>query len=153
MVIEVDNKELMEYFESWLEDFRRVSEGMLDKINVDRGATLKISESDFRKLKMLTEALDNVAKKKFVFENVPDFTPVVAAVKSLEQCLRNFHIPEKIELIMPSVPAQEKEEKKDEKEELAPILKRLDGIELVLKQGIKITNLGDAPMVFGGKQK
>lgn len=149
MVIKVDNKELMEYFESWLEDFKRVSEGMLEKINVDRGATLKIPETDFRKLKMLTEALDSVAKKKFGFENVPDFTPIVAAMKSLEQCLNNVHIPEKIDMVVPAMPVQEK---KEEKEELKPILDRLSSIENTLKQGIRITNLNDVPMVFNGKK-
>ena len=147
MVIQVDNKELMEYFESWLEDFKRVSEGMLEKINVDRGATLKIPESDFRKLKMLTESLDGLAKKKFGFENAPDFTPMVGAMKRLESCIEKIYIPEKIEVQMPeiefpAIPAPVVD--------FSPLLQGIQDLSKLMQQGISasITNFDQMPLVF-----
>lgn len=147
MVIQVDNKELMDFFESWLEDFKRVSEGMLEKINVDRGATLKIPESDFRKLKMLTESLDGLAKKKFGFENAPDFTPMVGAMKRLESCIEKIYIPEKIEVQMPeiefpAIPAPVVD--------FSPLLQGIQDLSKLMQQGISasITNFDQMPLVF-----
>lgn len=147
MVIQVDNKELMDFFESWLDDFKRVSEGMLEKINVDRGATLKIPETDFRKLKMLTEALDSVAKKKFGFENVPDFSPMVASMKRLEACIEKIYIPEEIKVNMPNIefpaiPAPEVD--------FTPLLKGIEDLSQLMKTGISasITNFDQMPLVF-----
>ncbi len=147
MVIKVDNKELMEYFESWLEDFTRVSEAMLEKINVDRGATLKIPESDFRKLRMLTESMDGLAKKKFGFENAPDFAPMVASMKRLEACIDKIYIPEEIEVKIPNIefpaiPAPVID--------FAPVLQGFQDMEKMFQKGIpaSITNWGDMPLVF-----
>lgn len=145
--IKVDNKELMDFFEAWLEDFTRVSEKMLEKINVDRGATLKIPEGDFRRVKMLTEALDNVAKKKFGFENVPDFSPMVASMKRLEACIEKIYIPEQIEVKMPNIefpaiPAPTID--------FTPILQGFQEMTKLFQQGIpaSITNFEQMPLVF-----
>lgn len=62
MTLENDNSELAGYFESFLEDFKEISSDMLAAINTDRGATLKIPDAEYNRLKRLSEGLDELAK-------------------------------------------------------------------------------------------
>lgn len=67
IIIKVDNKEIAGYFESFLDDFKEISENMLKSINIDRGATLKIPDAEYNRIKRIDEnmlvlisAIDNL---------------------------------------------------------------------------------------------
>lgn len=146
MILENDNSELSGYFEAFLEDFQKIATDMLAAINVDRGATLKIPDAEYNRLKRVGEALDALAKRKFNFENTPDFKPVVDALSQVRTSLDAFKLPEKIECVIPEGERNIAVPEIDTK----PFVESVRKLEQLFLSGIgvRITNFEEMPLVF-----
>lgn len=146
MIMENDNSELAGYFEAFLEDFQKIATDMLSAINVDRGATLKIPDTEYNRLKRVGEALDALAKRKFNFENTPDFKPVVDALGQVQQSIERFKFPERIPLDMPAMERNIASPEID----LKPVTQSIEKLEQLFLSGlgVRITNFDEMPLVF-----
>lgn len=146
LILEQNNDELAGYLEAFLEDFQKIATDMLAAINVDRGATLKIPDSEYNRLKRLSEGLDALAKRKFTFDNVPNFQPVVDALGRVQKSIDGFKFPEKVSVDMPPMERNIATPEID----LKPVTQSIEKLEQLFLSGlgVRITNFDEMPLVF-----
>lgn len=146
LILEQNNDELAGYLEAFLEDFQKIATDMLAAINVDRGATLKIPDAEYNRLKRVTEALDALAKRKFSFDNVPNFQPVVDALGQVKKSIDGFKFPERVAVDIPKMEHNIATPEIDMK----PVSQSIERMEKLFLNGIgvRITNFDEMPLVF-----
>ena len=93
----------------------------------------------------MTNAVNQLAQKKFVVDNIPDFSAFTSMLKEFQSTLKDFSLPERINVNLPEIKFPKTEV---QKLDFTPIINGIGKLEEVFLKGLHINNLREIPIVF-----